>query len=340
MNVDRTTTLAGFLGALVVLGFLVAVIGVDNVLGALAQADLRLVPVLVALAAIWLFAWGMTLHTVLTAIGEPIPVPKAVFVFSAAVFSNNVTPFGQAGGEPLSALLISSAAETEYETGLAAIASVDTMHFVPSVSLSIVGFTFVLAGAAELTRNLIVAALAVGILVVAIPTAAYLGWRYRYEVEALVVRALTPVIRFLGTHLPGVSRPSPHIIERRIEGFFTAIDRVAGDRRSLVVGMAFSALGWVTLSTGLWVSVYALGFVVPFPAVLFVIPVGSIAGVTPLPGGLGGVEVAFATLLWSVTGLTLPVCTAAVLIYRGATFWLPTVFGGGAAAIVGADSRR
>ena len=73
---------------------------------------------------------------------------------------------------------------------------------------------------------------------------------------------------------------------------------------------------------------------------MFVVPVGSIAGATPLPGGLGGLEAAFIALLVPTAGVSASGATAAVLIHRGATYWLPTLFGGGAAAVIGADSRR
>ena len=340
MDVDAKTTVVAFAGALLVLAAIVWLVGVEDVVAALAMADPLVLLATVGVAGLWLVAWGLTLYSVLAAVGTPVGVGKAVVLYAAAVFANNVTPFGQAGGEPVTALLITSATDGEYETGLAAIASVDTLNFVPSVALSVVGFAWVLASAVELTRNLVVAAVGVVVLVLALPVGAYVGWRYRYEVEAVVVRAITPLIRGVARVVPRATPPTPALIERRIEGFFTAIDRVAADRETLLTALAFSALGWLGLCTALWLSVFALGYVVPFPAVLVVVPLGSIAGMTPLPGGLGGVEVAFASLLYATTAVPFAAATAAVLVYRGATYWIPIVAGGGAAALLGASSRR
>ncbi|MFT4923456.1 MAG: hypothetical protein ACI8XM_002683 [Haloarculaceae archaeon] len=340
MDGDRMSTILGFLAALIVLSIVVWFIGVDDVLSALGGANTSVVVLIVGVAAVWLSAWGLALWQVLGAIGSPVRAPKAVFVFSAAVFSNNVTPFGQAGGEPISALLISTAADSEYETGLAAIASVDTLHFVPSVGFSIIGFTFVLADAARLTRNVVVAAVGAAVLVAVIPTAATLGWRYQDRVEAVLVRVVTPVVSLLGRAVPGRSPPTAADIEQRIEGFLGAVGRVASNPRTLVIAMGFSAVGWLALSLSLWLSLYALGYSVPFTATLFVVPVGSIAGATPLPGGLGGLEAAFIALLIPTAGVSASVATAGVLIHRGATYWLPTLFGGGAAAVLGARARR
>jgi len=340
MDGDRLTTLLMFAVALGVLSVVVWIIGIDDVLGALGDAETSVLVAIVAVAAVWLSAWGLALWTVLKAIGAPISAHRSVFVFSAAVFSNNVTPFGQAGGEPVSALLISTAADSEYETGLAAIASVDTLHFIPSVGFSIIGFVYVLAGVAELTDNIVFAAAGVAVLVACILAAATLGWRYRDRVEATLVRVVTPIARLLGRVVPGRSPPTAADIEGRIDGFLTAVGRVATSRRTVVMAIGFSAVGWFALSMSLWLSLYALGYSVPFAATLFVVPVGSIAGVTPLPGGLGGLEAAFITLLVPTAGVSASVATAAVLIHRGATYWLPTVFGGGAAAVFGNRARR
>lgn len=340
MNGDRLPTLVGFVAALVVLGAVVWFIGMDDVFGAIARADREVLVVILFVAVVWLSAWGLGLWTVLRAIGTPIPAHKAIFLFTAAIFANNVTPFGQAGGEPVSAMLISSATDSEYETGLAAIASVDTIHFIPSITAAIVGFVYIVAGAAQLTRNVVVAAGGAVGLVGVILTAATVGWRKQDRVEALLVRIVTPLLAAVGRVIPGQTPPDAADVKRRIDGFFEAVGRVASDRRTLAMAMAFSALGWLSLATSLWLSLYALGHAVPFAATLFVVPVGSIAGATPLPGGLGGIETAFIALLVPTAGVSASVATAAVLIHRGATYWAPTLFGGGAATVIGTQHRR
>jgi uncharacterized protein (TIRG00374 family) len=340
MNRDRLATIAGFAGAVLLLVVIVWFIGVEDILAALGRAETGMLGFVVVAAAIWMAAWGLSLWTVLRAIGAHISPPRAIFVFSAAMFSNNVTPFGQAGGEPVSALLISTASDTDYQTGLAAIASVDTLHFVPSIGLATVGFGFVGLTAVELTQNVVVAALATAALALVVPVLAFLAWRNRHRIEAAVVRAFTPVARVVGRWVPRVTPPDPADVEHRIESFFGTIERVAGDRRALVTAMTFSAIGWISLSGALWLSLAAMGYSVSFFAALFVVPVGSIAGVTPLPGGLGGLDAAFIVLLTATTGVAAPVATAAVLIHRGATYWLPTLFGGGAAAVIGTWRNR
>ncbi|MFC7227901.1 flippase-like domain-containing protein [Salinirubellus salinus] len=335
MDVDLRTTLVGFAGALLVLGGLVTVVGVGRVVDALQRADTTVLLGVLTVATVWLTSWGLSLRTVLGVLGSSVSARLAVLVFAAATFANNVTPFGQAGGEPVTALFISRTADTEYETGLAAIASVDSLNFVPSIVLALVGIGYFSVTVA-FGRRLMLATVAVGALALVIPVAGYLVWRNRYAVERRVVSLLTPLIRGVGRLLPRRKPPDPAVIERRIEGFFHAIERVTGDRRGLALALGFSTLGWLSLATSLWLSLYALEYQVPFAAVLVVVPVAAIAGITPLPGGLGGVEAVLVALLVPTTGVSVAGATAAVVIHRTATYWLPTLVGGGAAAALGA----
>jgi len=337
MDGNRAATVVGFVGALTVLGVLVWVVGVDRTVSALLSADPLALGLVAAVALLWLTTWGLALWSVLRALGSPVRAYTAVLVYAGAVFSNNVTPFGQAGGEPLSALLISSAADTEYETGLAAIASVDTAHFVPSVGFAIVGFTFVTAGAVQLGRNLTFAAIAVAALAVGLPVAGFFGWRYRYELEDAVIRLLTPAIRWLGRTVPKWSPPTAESIAARIESFFAAIERIATDRKTLLQTLGFSGLGWACLAGSLWLSLYAVGHTVPVSVPLLVVPVGSIASLAPLPGGSGAIEAVLVTLLVSTTAVPAAVAASAVLIHRGATYLFPLLLGAGVASALGAD---
>lgn len=334
LDVDLRTTGIGFLAALVVLAVVVTLVGIGDTIAALAQADPPTVGLMLLVALGWLVAWGLALRTVLGVIGPALTPSTAVLVFAGATFANNVTPFGQAGGEPVSALLISRVTNSNYETGLAAIASVDALNFVPSVTLGLVGLGY-LGATAVLGRRLRIAAVVVAVMALAIVVGGYLGWRHRYEVEAAVVRALTPVFRLGGRIHPRRRPPSSRVVERRIEAFFLAVDRVAADRQSLVLALGFSALGWLCLVTSLWLALLALGYRVPFPIVLAVIPIGGLASVTPLPGGLGGVEAVLIGLLPTATGITPSVAAAAVLVHRSGTYWLPTVVGAGAGAALG-----
>ncbi|WP_323173646.1 lysylphosphatidylglycerol synthase transmembrane domain-containing protein [Natrialba sp. PRR66] len=331
---DWRSILIGFAGAGLVLSLMLWVVGIDGIIAQLHRAQPAVIAVLLGFIPLWLVAWGLCLHTVLRALGTPISRVQSIVVFTAATFANQVTPFGQAGGEPISAFLISEAADTEYENGLAAIASVDTLHFFPSIGMGIVGIgLFVLRGL-NFDRNLLLASFTVVALLTGFVLALTLGWRFRHRIEAMTLSVVLPMARCIGRTVPRVSAPTREDIKHRVDGFFASIERIASNRRLLILAGLFSCAGWLTLAICLWISLVSIGVTVPFVAMLIVLPVASIAGIFPLPGGIGGVETAFIVLVVSTTGVATTAATAAVVIYRGATYWLPMLVGGSIAAVI------
>jgi uncharacterized protein (TIRG00374 family) len=336
MDLDLRATAAGFLGAVAALGLIAHVVGVGDLLFALSLARLDVVAAVVAVAAVWLVAWALALRTVLAAVGAAVSPWRASAVYAGVLFANNVTPFGQAGGEPVSALFVAESAGTEYETALAAVASADSLNVVPSTALGLAGVAY-LSVTAAVGDRLRVAGAAVGALAVVLPAAGYLAWRGRARLEAASVAAIAPAAWVVGRAVPRLEAPTRDAVATRVEGFFRAIEVVGTDRRTLGVALGFSTLGWLAQAAALWLSLYAVGVVAPVAAVLVAVPVGAIAGVTPLPGGLGGVEAVLIALLVPLAGVTAATAAAAVFLHRGAIYWLPTLLGGGVAAALGAD---
>jgi uncharacterized protein (TIRG00374 family) len=131
--------------------------------------------------------------------------------------------------------------------------------------------------------------------------------------------------------------PTVEGVERRVDGFFRAIERVADNPQALATAMALSTAGWGCQMVGLWLAFRAVGVPIPFSIALFVVPIGAIAGVTPLPGGAGGIESVLVVLLVAapLPNVTKSVALAAVVVFRGAVYWVPVVLGGVVTAVVG-----
>lgn len=336
MDLDWPKVVASFLGTALILGILVYVVGVEDLAHSFALLDARSIALIAAVGLCWLAAWGFSLRTVLSTLEVPVSVADGFLLYASAAFANNVTPFGQAGGEPFSAYLISRATSSEYERSLAAIASVDSLNFVPSIALASFGLLYYAATFAVGDSIILVSGVVVG-LAVLIPTLAYFAWLFRKRIQHGAAEAVGPILRAIGKHVPGVSAPKPRNIRARIAGFFKGIGRVADDRRGLAFALGFSALGWLFMCLALWLTLGALGHPVPVAIVFIVVPVGTIASIAPLPGGAGGVEFAIVLLLVPTTGVSAATASAAAIVYRGSTYWLPTLVGG--LSVVTLESR-
>jgi uncharacterized protein (TIRG00374 family) len=331
MDVDVRGVAIGFTAAAVILVGLVWIVGPEGVaaaFGMLGPVDILL---LTLATAGYLLAWSLALRTVLAALDIEATFVDATLLFCSATFANNITPFGQAGGEPFSALLVARATDSEYESALAAVASVDTINFIPSILLAGIGLAYYIAIVAVGNEVIVVTAVVVG-LAVGVPTLGYALWRLRSRVQRLTVSVLHPVTSTVGRVIPSLGVPTKESVTRRVRGFFRAIERVADSRITLLEALIFSTVGWLCLSSALWLALAAVGHSVPVAAALIAAPVGAIASVTPLPGGLGGVELAIVLLVVPITAVGADVAASAALVYRGATYWLPTVVGGLASA--------
>ncbi len=330
---QRRALIVGALGAIAILVAMVVVVGADRVVDALLSAAPEYVLATFALAICWLSAWSVMLKLVMKSLDVDIPAVKTFFVYAGALFANNITPFGQAGGEPVAAMLISKASDSRYETGLVGIASVDVLNVVPSISLVFVGVGYYATTTAIGSRIETAVSSAV-VLIAAILIVLTLVWRFRYA----IIERLPPVIApRLGEF--GIAQLDADTLETeltdRMERFFENIERVAASRWRLTAVVGLSLTGWLFQVGALLTAFAALGHAVSPAVLLFVIPLANLAGATPLPGGVGGIEAVFVTLLVATTGISASAITAAVLIFRGAIFGVPLVIGGASMSAFG-----
>lgn len=325
----RRGLVIGVAGTVAVFAVLLFLVGGRDVLAALGTADPEAVGLVLAAGLCWLLAWSLVLRSVLGTLGAPITVTKSLLVYAAAVFANNVTPFGQAGGEPVAALLISQVAEERYETGLAGIAAVDVINVISSIALVLVSVSYyaTTTTVGDTLQNAVLSALGV---VGAVALALGLAWRFRWS---LVEMASRLVAATAGRLVSGDGLDLD--VHDRAKRFFGHVEQIATSPDRLAAILLLSLAGWVLQGVALSVAFAAVGQSVQFAVVLFAVPLGNLAGAAPLPGGLGGIEAAFVGILVPVTGIGAATVTAAVLIYRGVIYWLPVVLGGGAAGAFG-----
>lgn len=326
----------GFIVAIGVFAALFWLIDVDRFLQELGRADLVVVGIMIVLTFTWLVFWGLSLRTVLDILDVKLTVWWSFLAYASALFANNITPFGQAGGEPVAAVFVSRISNVNYDTGLASIASVDAIHFVPSITYALLGLAYY-AIFLTIGQYLVIAVVIVVALAIIVPALLYLGWSYRYWLEQRTTDVLTPLLDLVERFVPRVSSPDPGSIEQYVENFFASIERITTDRRAVSIAIAFSALGWFLQIFLLWLAFVSIGYRIPLSVALLVIPIGNVASIAPLPGGLGAVDTVFIGLLTSLTGVDVAAITAAVLIYRGLIYGLPIIVGGSTIALLSAQ---
>jgi uncharacterized protein (TIRG00374 family) len=315
--------------AKIVVGFVVAGIllyllgfaaGWDAIAGALRGAHYRWLVVAGVSTILGLVAWGKAWQVVIAAIGIEVRFRRLVVTYFAATFANYVTPFGQAGGEPFIAYVLSADTGASYEDSLASVVTADLLNLLPFFNFAAIGMV-VLLWRARLPDAIRPLAFGLTALAVAIPVIAYVGWNHRDGVEAGVLWLLGPVARH-------TKRFSLSGVRRRIDRFYAALEVLADRPRELLYALVFSYAGWVFFALPLYLSALAIDVQIDPLLVLFIVPASTIAGLMPTPGGTGGVEAVLVLLLGPLVGLAVPQATAIALLYRVASYWFAIVVGG------------
>jgi uncharacterized protein (TIRG00374 family) len=313
-------TAVGFGIAAILLYLLGFVAGWDDVVTTLRDARPRWLALACVSTLLGLIAWGKAWQVVLAVIGIEVRFRRLVVTYFAATFANYVTPFGQAGGEPFIAYVLSQDTGASYEDSLASVVTADLLNLLPFFNFAAVGLA-VLVLRARLPTAVRPLAFGLTALAIAVPAIVYVCWNYRDAVEAGVLWLLAPVAR-------RTNRLSVAGARDRIERFYGSLEVLAAEPRELLYALVFSYVGWVLFALPLYFAALTVGESIDPLLVLFIVPASTVAGVLPTPGGTGGVETVLVLLLGPLVGLTVPVAAAVALVYRVASYWFAIVVGG------------
>lgn len=322
------TTVLGFLVAFGILFALVYVVGIDDVLTAMAATDPVVLPPLAAIVLAWIGAWSGSLYLTSRVFDVELPVTDAFLVYAHMMFLDNVIPFSSLSADPFAALAVSRATGADYETGLATVITVDFLNFLPAPVFGLAGLVYLMA-TGPFDETIGTLAISLTILLVGLSGIGYLGWRYRTRLASIASTAVVTVLRSVSSIVPRISAPSETGVDRKIESIVTDLETMAADRRSLLVVCALSTTGWGLLAATFWLSMYAIGHVIPVSLAFFLVSLVTVVELFPLPGGLGSAESLFVVLLVALSGVPPAIATAGVLVHRGLTYWFPVVLGGG-----------
>ena len=330
-------SVVGFALALALVGVFLAVVGPAAVLASMADASLPVYAVGFVAVIGAFYCWSEALRQLLLGVsgGRDVRGPRYLAAFMSGEFLKQVVPMGHSGGPVFVAYAVSRETDAPYEATFAAATHVEFVNIGASVVLALVGLA-VLASTGAVETGAVFVALLVGLAaaVVALLGAGVLVASRRTLVERVAVTVARLVCVTVG-RLSGRVRTAfdPEQVTGVATAYYAALDTALADRPQVGRAVAFSLVGWALFLVPLYTSFRAIGTPVPYAVVLFVVPVLSLVNVVPLPGGLGGFEIALAAVLVTLVGLDLPTATAGVFLYRLSNYWFVVLGGGVAAAL-------
>jgi uncharacterized protein (TIRG00374 family) len=334
----------GFIVAIGIIALFTHWVGWNDIIVGLTHAELRYV-----VLAAFIGFFGLTLLGVSwwIAVKDVIDMPllDGVTLFYVTFFANSVTPLGQFGGEPFIAYIVSTDADISIDESLGAIVVADIINAIPFFTMSLAGIAIFLLFSPQSVVTVLQNGSIIGTTLKIVTALAIVAAATALFIISNRSRVLA-VLGYLGGATDRVAR-TLHIksfnvvrdIDRdalvaRGERFFAIAGSQLQDRRMLLKASIVAHIQAVLTPVALYIFLLSLdqafhpGIDIPFSALLFIVPAAMLAGYLPLPGGLGGIEVAMAGLLVAITDIPAAAASAAVLLLRLSTFWAGLLLGG------------
>ncbi len=327
----KRRVLLGFIVAVVLLAVLIRTVGSEDILSELTTVDRRFLAFAIGSGLLALTFRGLVWDRFLGLIDQTMSRPQIGTIFLTAMFVKYVTPYGQVATEPFVAYLLSRDGEMAFEDGLAGIVSADFLNYVPYYTFGFAALALLLTDR-PLGADMRARAGWLVLLFLALLVAVYVVLGQQQLVSRVVVWTTSLLRRPLGRFSDRFDTLlAPDRIRARLEGFYSTIDLISADRRSLLLAVLFAHLGMLFLMLPVYFGARSLGHELAIPIVALVVALGKLGSLVPAPGGTGGVETIVAASLATLGGLEWAVAVSIALIYRACTYWLTIVLGGCAA---------
>jgi uncharacterized protein (TIRG00374 family) len=116
-------------------------------------------------------------------------------------------------------------------------------------------------------------------------------------------------------------------VEERMASVRQTMESIGADKAYLFSTAVAAHLFFVLAVASLHFVMLSLGVQVEMTSLIFVVAFSGVGNFVPTPGGAGAFEFAMTALLLSFVEVTLPVATAAAILYRAASYWPVMIIG-------------
>ncbi len=321
---NRRKTGIGFVFAFTIIAAIIWRTGWYQIYTTIVQAHLPFLLLSVACTAGAMLMIGTTWWIIVKEVGD-IALVDGLRIFLATMFANTITPFGQFGGEPFIAYILSRGSDTPYEESLGAVLAADVVNAIPFFTLTLTGISVFLASQ---PLSPLVSTISKGVIAgfIGLFLAVFTMWRF----EAHALR----VFGYIGFRIDALVSSDrfdfigPQYLQEKGETLFGVFRQLLRNKPRVGVALATTHLAGLVDIAGVYLMLVALGATPPIAVLLFIVPTAMLASYLPLPGGMGGIEAAMTGLLVGVAGVPAPIALSAVLLNRTTRYIMSLGVGG------------
>jgi len=324
--IQRRQIVMGVLVWVLIFGAFVTLAGVGDFIENLQTISSSQLLLILSAVGVGVVAMGSCLYVISRNIGLGFGWIETIFLNTSVSLAHNLTPFGQAGGAPIGAAILSQRSDGQYEECLAALSVKDIVSFVPAVLVFTFGGIYIVLFEQSIPNELrpLFGAFALFVTVI---VGSVLAVRAYPEFMRRVLHRLVGGINRTAAWLPFVPSLDESEINRRVTNFADSIGDIASDRVTVTLASALATTSFLAQGCLLWITLNAVGVDIPVALAIFIVPVSLLASGLPLPGGSGGVESVQILMIVATSGAANSPTITAVVLSRGLVFWTPIVLG-------------
>ena len=306
----------------VILGALIIFADVSQFLSAIRNVDPLLMGASFVTGLSVFLVWGYIWHSLFQELEFEINMMKSYKIVMAGNFMNSVTPFGQLGGEPFMAYIVSENTDESYEKSLSAVVSADLVNAIPFLTYAMLGIMYMLlfSTITESIRNSIYIFVFFNILLISV---AYLAWFKTDKLESKIQKILDNIesrIEHKGKIIES--------LRERIEETKDSFKQAGKDKRHLIKIISITHLAPATQLISLYLILLGLNVEPTFIGVYLHVMLSGLAMFSPTPGGTGTFEAAFTgLLLFSYPNMGIDTAVASSVLFRLTTYWPGLIIG-------------
>ncbi|MXR52507.1 flippase-like domain-containing protein [Halovenus sp. WSH3] len=323
----RASIAAGFLAGAVALALFGWFVGPGQILAAL--SELRLGPYSLGFLAVSgaLFAQYRGLLVLL----DIPPASDSGLAYLRGVYARQLLPAGSVAGPVLIVYSMRRSTGLSTEEGLPAALISQAVSFL-GLSLVALAGSVLLLGRGHRALLPVVGALALVCIAWVVVLGALVAG---FGIDRTVAWIATALNRSLGRVSATVARATAREpVSEWLARFGDARRLIRESPGRIVAAVVWSIVAWVLLSAALVTTGAALGVAVPLGVACVVMPASDLLNVLPIPGGIGGVEVAITVLLVVFAGVEVATAAMTAFCVRLCTYWFVLLLGGVATTLV------
>ena len=293
------------------LGLLIYLADTEKIIESIYQIDNSFIALGFLLGVFVLLFRSLVWFLFLNKLDLGLSIFETLRLFSAGEFMNNITPLGQAGGQPFMAYIISKNAGLNYEKSLTAVVSADVISGTPLVSFSLISVIYFLATgqASQIIYNAAIFATA-GLLTI-------LALLYAIEAKMNDIKKYSEML----FHKLKILDKWEDKIRQKARGVEESLEFFLNDYQDLLKSLLFGHLAYLAEFTILTMFLVSVGFNENILYLFIIFPLANISKSAPTSGGSGVYEFAMAGIIDTISSISFSASLTAVFLYRLTTYW-------------------